>query len=191
MRKHIIVEGCDGTGKDTLIDRLKGNPAFATPLDVHERASTSIGGPIPDLSGWVERVNYRLRIWASPGPNPYVVTPRYIFNRHPLVSEYIYADKRFVRRGLSGRFRDSKWRAEQSRILSDHTILIVCQPPWSTVKRNLMQTPDSHMPGVVVNAADIYDEYTKLVWPGITLRYDYTRDSLDDLIELIKKVDNS
>lgn len=179
MNKHIIVEGCDGSGKDTLIASLLGRIPGSR---VHPRASTSLGGPIENLSDWVERTNLGLE---TLGNLPF---PRWIFNRHPLISEYIYADKRFVNRGLTGPFRNRRWREFQSRWLSEYTILVVCQPSMDHVFENLRSTAGQHMPGVLENWGAIYSEYANLVWPGTVIRYNYAMDTVDDLVSTLNKM---
>jgi predicted ATPase len=176
-RKHIIVEGMDGAGKDTLIASLMRHKNFVG-MELHDRASTSLGGPVPSLDEWV--VNDVAHLETKQ------LNRRYIYNRHPLISEPIYAGHRHTNRGLSGRFRDRNWVNMMRQIMSRHAIVVFCQPPWWQVKDNIERDREAHMPGVAENAVKLYGEYATLVWPGVSIRYDYTRNAVADLIPLIK-----
>lgn len=174
--RHLIIEGCDGSGKDTLIDQL----TQAMPeLTQHPRASTSLGGPVASLDEWVERDLWALRMDH---------TNRWIYNRHPLISEPIYAPVREVNPGLSGKFRDRNWCMMASETLARRSILVLCAPVLSEVSLNLRASIDGHMPGAVENWRHIYEQYERLVWPGTTIRYDYTRDTVQDLMKIISMI---
>ena len=172
--RHIIVEGCDGTGKDRLIMSILDLPRFK----LHTRASTSLGGPVADVENWVK--NDLAELETDPWP-------RWIYNRHPLISEPIYGPIRKIQQGTRGRFRDPVWVRTMSGILATHALLIVCQPPWTTVKANLGVTRGTHMPGVEENGKLIYDLYTRVTWPGRVLRYDYTTTSKDTILTRIQR----
>lgn len=173
--RSIIVEGMDGSGKDTLIRDLSAvYPAYM----LHERASTSLGGPVADLSSWVARDAVRME---ETGP--------WIYNRHPLISEPIYAPIRRVNPGLSGVWTNQGWLDAYRRIVASVSVVVVCQPPWETVRATLMaQGPDAHMPGVADNAPTLYEAYGMLLWPGRLVRYDYTRDSIIHLIDTLNQL---
>lgn len=173
---HIVVEGCDGTGKDHLIASILDLPRF----DLHERASTSLGGPVADIEKWVTSDLSSLENRPS--------AARYwVYNRHPLISEPIYGPVRKVNHGTRGRFRDPVWVRMMSGILATHALLVVCQPPWDTVKSNLDSSQGTHMPGVQENARLIYDQYTRLTWPGLMIRYDYTTTSKDTILTRLQR----
>ncbi len=170
-RRHIIVEGMDGSGKDTLIASLMAHYSQDPyPFFLHERASTSLGGPVANLSDWVVK-----DLQAMPTHS------RSVYNRHPLISEPIYAPRRRVNPGLRGKWQSHAWVNLHRSIASIHAVVIICHPPFSALHANLMRTPQGHMPGVIENAAELYDEYSKLVWPGATIRYNYRKDTLLDL----------
>lgn len=172
-RRHIIIEGMDGSGKDTLIDRLQALPfaPFGQEYQLHPRASTSLGGPIDNLSDWVEHTNYRL---PTTGP--------WMFNRHPLISELIYAPYRDINRGLSGKFTDKAWVANQQRILADHAVVVFVQPKYSAVETALRPLHWlRHMPGVWSNRQTLYNLYRNFMWPGVSIRWDREYTSVIDL----------
>lgn len=173
--KSIIVEGCDGSGKDTLIDKLMSLPWG---YRLHERASTSLGGPVSHLGDWVIR--------DAPAMNR---RRPYIYNRHPLISEPIYAPVRKVNPGLSGEWTSPEWIAEWRRIVGSQSVLVICQPPFRAVANTVKaQGPEAHMPGVAENIRRIYLSYNRLVWPGTTLRYDYTFDLFPTLVSVLHKL---
>jgi len=172
--RSIIVEGMDGSGKDTLIDALiKAFPDHT----LHERASTSLGGPVHNLSGWVARDSMHL-----------TKTSRfYIYNRHPLISEPIYGKYR-PGKPTDPIFTNAGWLAAYRKIVSDYTVLVICQPPYPMVRNVLWaQGPDAHMPGVYDNALDLYTDYKSFVWPGKTIRYNYVNDRFETLTRLIDR----
>lgn len=173
MRKHVIVEGMDGSGKDTVIRDLLD--LFMGHFSLHERASTSLGGPVTNLIDWV------LNDLRDMPDNPPM-----IYNRHPLISEPIYADKRLVNPGLRGQWRNLTWVNMHRRIAAEHCILVICEPPFSAIHANLLRSPGGHMPGVIENAAELYGRYARLVWPGVTIRYNYRKDTPDSLVKTIR-----
>lgn len=167
--RSIIVEGMDGSGKDTLIGALVERFPDHT---LHERASTSIGGPIANLAQWVAK---DAKAMHSSGP--------WIYNRHPLISELIYAPRRTVNPGLSEPWTNAAWVAAYRRLVARESVVVICQPPFDVVRRTLeRQGADSHMPGVYQNQGALYREYAKFVWSGRLIRYDYTKDTVNSLV---------
>lgn len=170
--RSLIIEGMDGSGKDTLIRDLRDIYPDHT---MHERASTSLGGPVPDLAAWVARDAVRME---ETGP--------WIYNRHPLISEPIYAPIRRINPGLTGVWTNDGWRNAYTSIVAACSVVVVCRPPYEVVRATLnAQGHAHHMPGVVDNAERLYDAYTGLMWPGRTIRYDYTRGELVDLVKTL------
>jgi len=180
--KHLIIEGCDGSGKTTLIDQLMQTKQFVK----HARASTSLGGPVDSLSDWVDDDLHRLGNWTQVG------RPPFIYDRHPLISELIYADLRKIKRGLTGKFTDVKWIIQAQRQMADHAILVICDPAYAEVERTLQEGGrDSHMPGVFENRYTIFNRYRAFTWPGTVVRYDWTLNTPKNLIETIQKLDGN
>lgn len=166
--RSIIVEGMDGSGKDTLIASLLRTYSGHT---LHARASTSIGGPVRNLAEWVRHDATTMR---ETGP--------WIYNRHPLVSETIYAPYR-PSKPLSPGFENMPWLDAYRRIVSASSVMVICQPPYERVAGNLIASgARAHMPGVFDNRMSIYTDYAAFSWPGRTIRYDYTRDTVADLV---------
>lgn len=173
MTRSIIVEGCDGSGKDTLINELL--PIF-TDHTLHARASTSLGGPVANLGEWVATDAVKM---AETGP--------WIYNRHPLISEPIYGR---IRPGseVAEPFTNAAWISAYRRIVARECVVLICQPPYHAVKATVeSQGPDAHMPGVYDNVLEIYTRYATFVWPGRVVRYNYAADSLGSLVSILRQ----
>jgi hypothetical protein len=172
MQRHIIVEGPDASGKDGLIRRLL--PLFPQ-FKLHERASTSKGGPVPHLTGWVVE-----DMWKMPHRGPWV------YNRHPLISEPIYAP---IARGVTpqGLFYDDVWVTQQRASLAQQCVVVWCMPPASVVTHNVTETADTHMPGVADNIDALYGAYRALMseWVGPWFLWDYTIGDVDMLVSYV------
>lgn len=128
---------------------------------MHERASTSVGGPVDDLFTWAMR---DVRTWNQ--------QPLAVYDRHPLVSEYIYGpiirnhvDPKFIRAGTAPVMRD----------FLNNSLLIFCLPNFETVQVNAGS--DDQMPGVVDHLEGIYVSYwhSYLTMQPRPFRYDFTR----------------
>lgn len=164
--RHIIVEGPDGGGKTTLINQLR-HEHFPNRFAMHPRASDSIMGPVPLLANWVTD---DLAMLDKPE------TPPSIYDRHPIISEPIYGP--ICRGTVPDMFRKGWWVNLMMEDLAQRAILVLCMPPFQTVRRNVAK-PGSQMAGVADNIAHIYDMYERihLRWPGLVMTYDHTRSS--------------
>jgi hypothetical protein len=170
-RRHIIVEGMDGSGKDTLIEKLMDD---FDGYQIHERASTSLGGPVANLAQWVIDDLSKMP-----------TQPLSIYNRHPLISEPIYAPYRKVGGGLRGAWRDRSWIGLNRVIAAEHCLMVLCHPSIYTIRANLAHSIAGQMPGVVDNIDALWDAYNGLVWPGRCIRYNYRRDTVASLVQSI------
>jgi len=176
-KKHIIVEGMDGTGKDTLIQSLMTHPDFSR-FSLHARASTSLGGPVDDLAGWVG--DDLLMLWKT--------RKSFIYNRHPLISEPIYGQVR-PKKTVVFPFNNASWLGAHRRMMANHAVVVLCEPPREVVMQTLKrQGNDAHMPGVVDNADMLYSLYSCLMWTGGLIRYDYTAPhAFDVLVDILTR----
>src|SRR5699024_681328 len=149
-KKMIILEGCDGSGKNTLAKSLSRD----LNLPIAERVVTSEEGP-PSKS---ELIKWTYKELSD-------ATPK-IYDRFPIYSDPIYA--RITRRehnigtGMIRHFYESEM-----------PFLILCDPGYATIEKNVLNEPQ--MPGVVDNLRSIYTQYRKL--PFIDYVYDHTDDS--------------
>lgn len=168
MLRHLIVEGPDGSGKDGLIHRLA--PIYPQ-FQLHVRASTSRGGPVPYLTQWVTD---DIRKMPTTGP--------WIYNRHPLISELIYAP---IARHTTpqGSIANPAWVAQMLHEMTTHALVVWCMPPASVVAHNVSQTSVTHMPGVAANIAELYLAYedARKAWAAPSLAWDYTVPDLPKL----------
>jgi hypothetical protein len=179
MISSLIIEGCDATGKDTLIRQLL--PLLPEHV-MHPRASTSLGGPVSELDSWTADSVSRLE-WFNNEVS-------WIFNRHPLISEPIYSAHRRVNRGMRGLYLDDAWRTYMLTRLARHATMVICQPPLEVVRKTMTdQGPDAHMPGVYTRWTDIYEAYATWIGPLRVVRYDYTRNTPTELVSTLTNME--
>lgn len=160
MKRHIVVEGMDGTGKTGLITALVQSQLGLT-FVLHERASTSLGGPVSELDRW-----------TFTDIDTMATQPRSIYDRHPIISEPIYGP--ICRGRVPGRFAIGHWVSRMEQQLTHHAVVVWCIPPWLEVERNV--TEGNHMEGVRENARRLYEKYRRTArsWDGTSIMYDYT-----------------
>lgn len=158
----IIVEGPDGGGKTRLLDRLTEH---YTSIPVHPRASEGVDGPVKDLFEWAHK---DVTTWRDKG--------LHFYDRHPLISEYIYGPT--VRGHVDPRFYTTALR----RRLVHRALIIVCLPPLCVVRASVNNERD--MPGVMTHIDTIWSLYASLTaqLPTVgVVRYDFTEDDYTDL----------
>jgi hypothetical protein len=158
----IIVEGPDGGGKSSLVSKLMVE--FGLPL--HERASEGAAGVIvPDLYEWAHR-----DVVSMPHQ------PLQIYDRHPLISEYVYGP--ICRAALPPGFATPNAHV-LVRMMAPLVLVVVCRPPNERLRASVSDQRD--MPGVVEHVERIASAYDalRIFWPGRTIGYDYTTDQSD------------
>lgn len=155
----IIVEGPDGAGKSSLVKRLHED----TRLPIHVRASTSLGGPVANLWEWVVQ---DVTSWDRQSLS--------LYDRHPLVSEYIYGPicRGALPQGFMGHSSRNIFQQFQKQAL-----VIFCMPPLELVLENVTNENLPQMEGVEHNISALYYSYagTRSNWGGWAVDYDYTR----------------
>lgn len=122
----IVVEGPDGAGKTTLIQKLSEELEIpVAPRVVAQDTTTNI-----DMKQWVED---NLRGGAQP----------IIFDRYRLISETIYGP--ILRSSAQPGFTDYKWMEEVTNSFYDQVspFIIYCLPPLAEVKANIENDPDN------------------------------------------------
>jgi hypothetical protein len=161
----IIVEGPDGAGKTSLIDRLKAE----LHLPVHERSANS------DSSATMNTESTRganLAMWAYKDVTTMDDQVMAIYDRHCLISEFVYGP---IVRG----YLDPNMLAPPVHFLiremAKRCLVIFCRPPDKNVIENTNHDVES---GQVVGdhhtrIAYGYDAL-KMFWPGENMRFDYT-----------------
>jgi thymidylate kinase len=160
MRKRIIVEGSDGSGKTTIVNLLAKNYNL---LPVQSfKYSTIFQSFDEGFEAWLdEELN-----------KTYLRTP--VHDRF-FYSEMVYGP--VLRSKVA--VKPEKLRSVM-KALSDEAFLIYCRPPFGTVEENIKKT--SQMKGVVGNARSIYNAYDNLMneiykayeQRGAFIPYDYT-----------------
>lgn len=167
----IVLEGCDGSGKTNLVKQLQGWSG----LPVHPRAATSKDGPRADLFEWAAH-----DVYSMP------TQPLSIYDRHPMISEYVYGP--IVRGSVDPRFLG--FRGNQiSKRFAQNTLVIHCDPGMDEVSKNLRHSAENQMDGVNANADALYYTYASLMhyWPGHRIVWDYTKpDTFSVVISVIE-----
>lgn len=160
------MEGCDGTGKTTLLNRL----AKDLSIPIHERAARSKEGPRADLYEWAIR---DVGTWRDQAMS--------LYDRHPFISEYIYGP--IVRGHVDDRFYSLE-ALQTTRNFALNALVILCDPGDDEVKHNLMSETEQ-MDGVVENHRLLLMSYRSLMhyWPGSWIRkWDYTQPATYDAV---------
>jgi hypothetical protein len=168
--RHVIVEGCDGSGKSTLVDLLVNKRAMTPAI----KASTSLGGPVPNLAEWVlaqeDTMNHR-------------TTPPLVYDRHPVISELIYGP---IIRGhlVSPEFDNRLWMSERLLFIEKHCLVVWCITNLENLTRNARNRED--MPGVKENLAIIDEAYRARVrqYHGLAVVRDPFTQDLDAFLDL-------
>lgn len=167
----IIVEGPDGAGKSTLVERL----CKLYGLEVGKRGTTD-----RDLL-WTVTVPDTMRAlrWAVGGHMNTMIWDRLYY------SDFVYAPIQ----GRAIAFNDSQQVHVDAIIEALRPPIIVCLPPWAVVAGNVGK--DHQMPGVMENFGEIYGRYQNMAFrtgdalkpfPDHRIIYDYTDDESYDKV---------
>lgn len=163
----IVVEGPDGSGKSTLVEKLtKDLDLKLVPRAVNSDAEYTVG-----LDEWVEET---MRLDDT-----------FICDRHQLISHAMYGPT--MRRVLFGAFQSRGWLIQQlEEFWARRPIVVMCLPDLSVVKANL--EVDDHK----VAQADIDVFYWNYhIWYCANMPrnhvflWDYTWMNYEDLLALI------
>lgn len=156
----IIVEGPDGAGKTTFIKTL----AIELKLEVAPKFVTSkgAGAGVNDLFGaaYKDVVTMHDR-------------PAMIYDRHPMISEYIYGP--ITRGKLPEDFLTPQAHATL-RMMADQVLVIWCLPSVQTCANNVVDlSKPAQMHGVEHNIDKIWAMYhsMRMWWCGQSTVYDY------------------
>lgn len=166
----IVVEGPDGSGKSSLVRKICGE--FSLPA--HERASEGAAGVVvQDLYEWAHR-----DVVTMPDQELSV------YDRHPLISEYIYGP--ICRSALPTGFTTPNAR-HLVRMMARIVLVVVCRPSNERLVASV--SDDRDMPGVSTNIERIASAYDamRIFWPGQVISYDYAdSDSLAQVFSLCR-----
>jgi hypothetical protein len=157
----IIFEGPDGAGKTTLIKSFQGLTGFP----IAERVVSKDAEAMTDLRRWV---------WD----NVQMGFQERIFDRHRLISEFIYGP--ILRTEQEPGFNDPDWVLSMTgRFYRLRPIIVYCIPPLHTVRHNLLGDEDNRVVWDHIDA--IYTAYLQRAMTDYTLRpyntiiHDYTQ----------------
>lgn len=174
----IIVEGPDGSGKSTLVKRIREE--FST-IRIAQRVVGQNTEAMVDLKGWVEKNLDMGWQWT-------------LFDRHRLISEPIYGS--ILRAYAQPGFDELTWLYKVTRRFYDiKPIIIYCIPSWQTVEQNMLTT---QQPATVFkNSSKIYRAYVaKAATDLVASRqgeftcwiYDYTQNNVSWLLSDLHRV---
>lgn len=166
----IVVEGVDGSGKSNLVKKLTQE----LKLPVHERACTSVGGPVDNLFEW-----------ASNDVLTWNCQPLSIYDRHPFISEYVYGP--IIRGTIDPGFLSLAAKYHTQKFYRN-ALVIHCDPGMDEVSKNIRHSGDGQMGKVSENADALYLTYASLMhyWPSSrgVFKWNYRTTQLDDLLEV-------
>lgn len=133
----IILEGPDGSGKTTLLNMLTHD----LELPIHERFSTSTGGPIVNI---FDAGRQDLLTWDD--------QPMSLYDRHPMISEPIYGS--VLRGNYDERFRKNRISSD---LFMGRGLVVFCMPPLDVARRNILV--EDQLSGVVYHYDKLYAAY--------------------------------
>jgi hypothetical protein len=167
----IIVEGPDGSGKSTLVERL----AREIRLPVASKVVASDTQPIVNIRDWTESNVHK-------GFQPV------IFDRHRLISEPIYGPA--MRRRQDAEFYDLTWLADMMwHFYNAKPIIIYCMPDILTVRENVLRDETDNQ-AVRDHIVAIYAGYVARAsmdfTRGVGKLYNYKTSRFDDLVGWVK-----
>lgn len=175
--RHVVVEGPDGGGKSTLIEKLSD----VLQLPVHTKASHSIDGPVDYLGKWVDA---DMRSMREVGHD----YPATIYDRHPLISEPIYAP--LVRQQPPQYpFAVDEFVTGVREVMYEHCVVVFCIPDLATVTSNVLANSSEQMSGVVANIGKVHQAYMTAMfrWRGPKHHYDYNRHDFAKMSQQVAK----
>ena len=155
----VIVEGCDGSGKTTLIKKLRRT----TKRHVLILSRANPPETLTDI--------YRVLAWVGRRPRALDL----IMERHPFIGEWIYGS---IVRNEDKVARHYPTFDSRIPLLLNADYIIYCRPDHSNIINNIESNPDVQMEGVIENLGAIisaYDMAFKVLEQRTDkiIRYDY------------------
>jgi len=139
----LIIEGPDGAGKTTLIERMRKDLPEAF---VIARLAQYPKHPrdIASYLRFIERHPPEMRL---------------VMDRHPLISEPIYGP---ILRGID-QAAGFSLQTHFSRFLPSHLNMIYCRPADETILANVVKNRQDQLEGVVERARDLISHYDMMI----------------------------
>lgn len=169
----IVVEGPDGAGKTTLIEKISRE----LDIPVADRVVGKDTKAMVDLKQWTEL-------------NTAQGFRRIIYDRHRLISEPIYGP--ILRDEPEPGFNELLWLTRvMRRFYSCKPVLIYCLPPWQTVLSNVLHDRDNDNSAVEARISRIYSAYIArasidTVHHFNTMIYDYTVHEAAPVVDRVR-----
>lgn len=157
----IIVEGPDGAGKTTLVEKLEEQLGITR----EPRAVSAGAKKLVPISDWIETEidkGFGLRL----------------YDRFALISSPMYIS--LPDRTFSEQMLDLGWLQDQYRHLRKvNPVIIVCLPPFEEVRKNLRKSEEAHYDSLVDHWETVYWNYHNWLAEHMGLstslvHYDYT-----------------
>lgn len=166
----IVVEGPDGAGKTTLIEKLLND----FDLELQPKVVSSDTKAMTDLATWIEAQNSRG--WDREKPR--------LYDRHGLISEPIYCNA--MNRSPKRMFDNWGWLAlELVRFYNEQPIIIYCLPPLEVVRHNVMKEETDNA-AISDQITGIWVAYARQAATDAITRgsiiYNYTEDRYENLV---------
>ena len=166
----IIIEGPDGAGKTTLIERIEADWAMSR----EPRAVSSAAESIVPLGQWIEDELSKGFGWR-------------LYDRFALVSapQYMMLPSRTFREQML----DFTWlQAQYVKFAKIEPVIIYCLPPLETVVANVLAEDNSggkigpHIEQIYLN----YHAFAARVYSSSSMVYDYTNPDALRLAQLLR-----
>jgi hypothetical protein len=131
-------------------------------------------------------------MWALDDVNTMHKQPNSIYDRHPIISEPIYAP--LVRKVQpAGMLHDAEFLHGLRAVASAYALLVVCFPPYSFVRRNVFDDgpgASAQMLGVQDNLRELYNAYRYVgtVWPAPVMWWNGWQSSPYDFNRLVSDI---
>lgn len=166
----IVIEGPDGAGKTTLVQKLKRQfPQLVDGERGTEDRTKLYTVTVPDTY-------YALKLAVDPQEAPRIWDRLFY-------SEFVYAP-------IAGRepmFSTFQTEFIQRTIEAMRVPVILCLPPLSDVKKNILV--EKQMDGVIDKINSIYTSYTRMLrdrkFPLYSQIYDYSRSNVNEQYTLV------
>jgi thymidylate kinase len=172
----VILEGPDGAGKTTLAETLRQRFSLNKGM-VHIVKHGPYTGVEPEQ---LCRIYFRAMSQALTYDDTVIMDRSWI-------SEPIYGE---VYRNGANRIDTARKRMLERAALSRGAVVIHCQPDFETCAETFEKRPNEEYLDDISQLEEVYNEYESLplITSLPTVHYDYTRDTVDELLHKVETV---